>query len=112
MTDSERINRLEIQMANLQNAFLQSQKNAVPITDKVYDTANKVEQITPYTESKTAYIEDTEVIFEDVPDGNVSVYMVDSDGHNVPFTVEQTTGQIKVKFEQRESIATITIIIN
>ena len=105
MTDTERINRLEIQVANLQNAFLQSQRNAVPTTDKVYDTASKVEQITPYTMSKEAYIGDTECIFNDVPQGNITVYF------NKPYTIERMTDKVIIQFEPLDEVTTITINI-
>ena len=67
--------------------------------------------ITPYTESKTAYIDDTEVRFNITKEGNISVFMVDGDGQNVPFTFEQVNGQIIVSFEKRDSLATVTISI-
>lgn len=71
---------------------------------------NRVTEITPYTESKTAYIDDEYVCF-DAKDGNVSVFMVDGEGQNVPFTFEQINGQIKVSFEKRNSLATVTVSI-
>jgi hypothetical protein len=48
--------------------------------DKFYSDADSagirqsVSSITPYTESKTAYIDDTQVVFDNVPCGNVLVY--------------------------------------
>lgn len=106
MTLEERVMNLEKNMANLQNAFLQSQRNAVPTTDKVYDTASKVEQITPYTETKTAYIGDTECIFSDVPEGNMTVYL------NKPYTVDRDGGRVTIYFDALEEVTTITISIN
>lgn len=81
------------------------------LLDHIDKLGKATEAITPYTDTKTAYIEDTEVTFTDVPPGNVSVYMVDTEGMNVPFTVEQSLGQVKVSFEERTSLATITISI-
>ena len=40
--------------------------------------------VTPHTFTKTAYIDDTEVIFKDVPMGNVTIYMTDPKGEYVP----------------------------
>ena len=71
----------------------------------------QVSEITPYEESKTAYIDDTEVIFDIAKEGNISVFMVDGEGQNVPFTYEQVNGQIIVSFEKRESLATVTVSI-
>ncbi len=72
---------------------------------------NKVNDITPYTDSKTAYIDDTEVYFDIPKEGNISVFMVDGEGQNVPHTFEQVNGQIKVSFEKRVALATVTIQI-
>lgn len=65
----------------------------------------------PTTLSKTAYIDDTEVTFTDVPQGNVSVYMTDKDGQNVPCTFERVYNGIKVAFEKRNSLAEVNISI-
>ena len=111
MTLEDRIERLESRLNNLQNAFLQSQINQVPITAKTDDTASKVVEITPWTASKTAYIDDTEVTFTDAPQGNVSVYMTDKDGQNVPCTFERVYNGIKVSFEKRNSLAEVNISI-
>lgn len=71
---------------------------------------NRVSDITPYTDSKTAYIDDEYVTF-DGRDGNVSVFMVDGDGQNVPCTFDRENGQIIVRFEKRTSLATVNISI-
>lgn len=69
------------------------------------------EAITPWTASKTAYIDDTELTFTDAPQGNVSVYMTDKDGQNVPCTFERVYNGIKVAFEKRNSLAEVNISI-
>ena len=63
--------------------------------DKLYTDADisatkqSVTEITPYKETKTAYIEDTTLTFENVPTGNLSVfstvseYNVNRDGETV-----------------------------
>lgn len=92
-------------------------KNGAPpspyddLSRRISAVNSKVDSITPYTESKTAYIDDTEVFFDIAKDGNISVFMVDGEGQNVPHTFEQINGQIKVSFEKRESLATVTISI-
>ena len=106
MTTDERITRLEMQVANLNSAYLQSQRNQIPITDTVYDTANKVVELTPYTETKTAYIGDTECTFSDVPEGNLTVYLT------IPYTVERDMDRVTVYFEELAEVTNITISIN
>lgn len=105
MTTEQRITQLEARLDNLQNAFVQSQRNQVPITGKVDDTANKVTEITPQTFTQTAYIGDTSVAFTEVPTGNMTVY--------APFnyTVEREGDRVTVYFEELEEVTEITISI-
>jgi inorganic pyrophosphatase len=84
---------------------MQSQKNQVPVTAKTDDTANKVVEITPWTASKMAYIDDTSVSFENVPTGNMTVYC------SVPHTVERDGDRVTVKFEPLEEVINITISV-
>lgn len=71
-----------------------------------------IAEVTPYTENKTAYIDDTEVRFENVPNGNLSLFMVDGDNQPVPCTYERINNDVRVSFEQRTSLATVTIQIS
>ena len=65
----------------------------------------QVEAVTPTTLTKTAYIDDTEVVFTNVPQGNVSAYMT------VPHTVEREGDRVTVRFEALEEVQTVTINI-
>lgn len=105
MTLEEKVNQIESRLNNLQNAFLQSQKNQVPVTAKTDDTASKVVEITPKQFTKTAYIEDTEVVFTGVPSGNMTVYCT------VPHTIERDGDRVVVKFEPLEEVTEVTISI-
>ena len=77
----------------------------------VSEQCEAIKAVTPATLTKTAYIDDTEVVFDNVPQGNVSVYMVDSEGQNVQFTYEMSDRQIRVMFDERQSLATVTVSI-
>ena len=81
------------------------------LSKQISAVSAQVTAITPYEESKTAYIDDTEVRFNIVKEGNISVFMIDGEGQNVPFTYEQVNGQVIVSFEKRNSLATVTISI-
>ena len=108
MTIEKRLENLE----NLVNALSKKIDNNKFYTDAdINGNRKSVSDITPYTESKTAYIDDEYVTFEIAKDGNISVYMVDGDGQNVPCSFEQINGKIKVSFEKRNSLATVTISI-
>lgn len=107
------IQKLRADLNNLQTAFLQSQRNASATVGKVDDTSNKVVAITPYTDVKTAYIGDTEAIFTGVPQGNLSVYAVDSDDQYVAFYLERMNSTLVVHFEfgALEKMTTVTISV-
>ena len=104
MTIEERLTNLE----NLVNSLIKRINN-----DKFYsdaDTAGirqSVSNITPYTESKTAYILDTEIVFNSVPQGNMSVFF------SVPtdYTLERVSDSIVVSFEPLEEVTEVTISI-
>jgi hypothetical protein len=98
MSIDERVAKLEAQMKSLQSAYIQSQRNEIPVRTQIDD-------LTPWTASKNAYIDDTECIFEGVPQGNVTVYCT------VPHTVEKQDGRVVVKFEALTEVIEITISI-
>lgn len=81
------------------------------VLESIDRLGKQTEAITPKIYTKTAYIDDTEVTFTDVPLGNVSVFMTDKEGQNVPCTFERVYNGIKVSFEKREALAEVTISI-
>lgn len=99
------IQELEERLDSFEKSLLQIQKNLVPQTAKVDNTANKVEKITPYTETKTAYIDDTFIVFTNVPSGNLTVYFDKS------YTVEREADRVTIRFEALEEVTPITISI-
>lgn len=79
------------------------------ITDKLNKRVNeltvKVDEITPYTETKTAYYGEVEKVFYDVPDGILTVNM---DGE---FTTEKIEDRVYIRFERLSDTKDITIIV-
>lgn len=106
------IQNLKSQVANLQQTIIQMARNNTPIVGKVDSTATAVETLTPYKETKTAYLGDTEVIFTDVKNGNLSVYVTDENGNYPDFSVDRNGDTITVYFEPLEYITNITISIS
>ena len=49
------IQKLNERLNNLQKSFIQAQKNQIPITAKTDTTSNRVDSITFYKATKTAY---------------------------------------------------------
>lgn len=113
MNTEERITKLEKKVAQLSDAFLNAQRQNVPVVSKVDNTANKVVEITPYTDSKTAYIGDTIVTFNCSINGNLSVYVIDNDGNVPTHSIKRSVDFIQIVFDEPlESVANVTISIN
>lgn len=103
MTIEQRLTNLE----KLVNALIKSRT-----LDKMYTSADingtreSVAQITPTTFTKTAYIDDTEVVFTGVPSGNLSVY-----ADNLTYRIERTDDTVRISFEALSEVKHITISI-
>lgn len=106
MNYEQEINKLKAQVKNLQESFLQAQKNQTPITAKVDDSANKIVELTPYTETKIAYIDDTEIVFTDIPSGNLSIFGIDN------FSMTKDEDKLILTFAPLEEVTEITISIS
>ena len=107
MNYEKAISDLEKRVAQLEQLVLQIAKGNVNTIGKVDDTSNKVTAITPYTETKTAYIGDTEVVFTNVPQGNLSVYF----DTPTDYSVKRTNDAIAVTFDALDEVTTVTISI-
>ena len=112
MTTEQRIEALEFRVDSLMRSLIQMQKNQTPLISKIDQATNKVDGAMPYTVTKTVYIEDTEVIFRDVPIGNTSIYMTDTKGEYVPCSFVRLNGDLIVSFEKRTSLATVCLSIS
>lgn len=71
----------------------------------VSEQGEAIKAVTPYTMTKTAYIDDTECVFTGVPTGNMTVYC------SVPHTIERDGDRVTVKFEPLEEVINITISV-
>jgi len=68
-------------------------------------TNKRIDDITPYTDTKTAYIGDTEITFFTEVTGNLTIYFP------YEYTVERLMDRIIIKFEPLEEVTDITISI-
>lgn len=71
MNLEERVRILEEQVRGLISARA---KDRFYTDADINGTRQSVANITPWTQTKKAYIDDTEVVFENVPQGNLTVY--------------------------------------
>ncbi len=77
------------------------------VLESIDRLGKQTEAITPWTASKTAYIDDTSVSFENVPNGNMSVY-VGGVNHTL---FERDSDRVVVRFEPLEEVAEVTISV-
>jgi hypothetical protein len=109
MNYAHEIEKINERLDTLQASILQMQKNLTPVTAKTDDTSNRVDALTPYTETKTAYIGDSECVFTGVPSGNMSVFIEDS---QIAYGVSRDSDRVTVDFiEPLEEVTTVTISI-
>ena len=98
----ERVTNLE----NLVNALVKSRALDKEYTDAdINGTRQSVANITPWTQTKKAYIDDTEVVFTDVPNGNLTVYC------DVAYSVVRGATEVTVSFAPLEEVIDVTISI-
>ena len=68
------IKQIKAQLQNLQEIVLRMSRSNTEEVSKREQTTAQVDSLTPYTDTKTAYIGDTEISFDNVPSGNLSVF--------------------------------------
>ena len=78
------------------------------LIEHIDQLGKQTEAITPWTASKTAYIDDTYVTFYEVPTGNVTVYI---GGYSGNYTVNRVQDRLTVEFEPLEEVTEVTISI-
>ena len=83
-----------------------------PIGRYLSQINQRISEITPYTESKQAYIDDTECVFENIyKEGALTVNVVDKNGISINYEVVKDENNIIVTFEPLEEVATVSIVI-
>lgn len=82
--------------------------------DRFYENADiagvrqNVSEVTPYKKTKTGYYGETNKIFYDVPDGNISVFFTN---YNGGYSVHKTGTTLLVAFDALKEETDITISI-
>lgn len=96
-------------------AMYQSNKNASAIkSDRsaIRNQSTRIEQINndlPKTQTKIAYIYDTECEFDKFYEGNVLSAVITESGKSIPCSTQVEGRTIKVSFDALEEVATVTI---
>lgn len=105
MTIEQRISNIESRLDSLQESFIQSQKNGVAVTANADNAISGIERLTPYTATQTAYYGESEKVFYNVPQGNITVFF-DND-----YSVSRLDGTVTIRFEAVTENTDITIMI-
>jgi hypothetical protein len=118
MADKERnMVTIEQRLSNLENLVNYLSKQITDI--KQYSDAdmagarNSIGDITPTTYTKTAYIGDTDVVFENVPQGNITVIAESENGYHPYYTeLKRENDRVRIRYVVPfESVTTITLSI-
>ena len=104
LSNAELTQRLE----KLEQSFFASRSREVDNTYRSEDALNKADALTPYTETKTAYFNEKEKTFYDVPSGNVTVLF---DNYNGNYSVSRVADRVTVSFDTLTEQTNITISI-
>ena len=78
------------------------------LSQRVRQLNSQVNSITPIVMSTTAYIDDTEAIFDCVKDGNISAWLTKGD-IQIPCEFEVVENKIMVYFEALDEVAIVNV---
>lgn len=101
---------LETRVTNLEklvDSLVTAINNTKFYTDAdIAGVRQSVSEVTPYTETKTAYFNESEKTFYKVPTGNITVLF---DNYNGEYTVSKVVDRVTVKFDKLKDKTNITI---
>lgn len=108
-TLDEKIKMLGLKVDRLEQMLLakiNSDNMSKQYTDAdIKGTRQSVANITPTTMTKTAYIDDDNIVFTNVPDGYLTVY------YDKPFSITRDFDTVIITFDPLEEVTDITISI-
>ena len=105
MDISTRIDNLE----NLVNGLIEDINRIKFYLDAdIAGCRQNIEEVTPYTKSLRAYYRETEKVFYNVPEGNVTVFF---DNYSGAYSVKRIEDRLIVSFDALEQETKITISI-
>ena len=75
------------------------------LIEHIDQLGQQVEAVTPWTASKTAYIRETSIIFDNVPSGNLTVYC------DVPYHMDRNGDQVSISFDPLDKVIDVAISV-
>lgn len=96
-------------LENLVNSLINTINNSKLYTDAdISGVRQNIAEVTPYTKSLRAYYRETEKVFYNVPDGNVTVFF---DNYSGAYSVKRIEDRLIVSFDALDQETKITISI-
>ena len=92
----------------LENAVMAGKDREIGNTYRSEDALNKVDSITPYTETKTGYYGEKEKTFYNVPNGNITVLF---DNYAGNYAVNRISDRVTISFDTLTVQTNITISV-
>ena len=80
------------------------------LSRRISSVNNQVNALTPYTETKTVYVGETECVFDKVVNGNISAYL-EIGGEQMPCNITVGEKYITVTFDEAIDLGSVTISI-
>ena len=107
MTLEQRVKILEDNF----KAFITTRANDKFYTDAdINGNRNSIANLTPWKATKTAYLYDTSIQFENVPEGNITVYFNPS-VISANYTLERIGDLVRLTFDPLEEVTEVTLSI-
>lgn len=101
---------IQMQIDSLGRAVDNLSDNQEMQEGEISNLNNQVSELTPYKAIKTASKDDTELVFENAPAGNLSVLAEDSEGNLVSFEAERQDNDVVIIFDEPLAYATTVTI--
>ena len=104
--------------SNVEDIIINGESTFEPIPPSAYDRLSsrvsvlngQVNALTPYTETKTVYVGETECVFDKVINGNISAYL-EIGGEQMPCDITVGEKYITVSFDEAIDLGSVTISI-
>lgn len=108
--DSIQSKRVTRALAKSAKALAESNQNGAKL-DTEEAAINRIEEKMPKTQTKKAFIFDSECVFDKFYDGTYMVSVVSETGKYIPSELSVTSNKITVKFEPLKEVATVSITV-
>lgn len=81
-------------------------------SQEINNLNDRVTELTPYRTTKQTFIGDTELIFENVPDGNLSVYARNVEDAKIDYDVIREGDRVIISFAPLDYVTNFTIEVS